>query len=224
MYFGRLHLLMIVCMRRSAARSISPRSRSANDPMGLTGSSALGPSARCVSPTVMTMILFALPLCGTVTTSKGATDLACGGAQVYKGLRRGVQEVAVKKLARNTSEDVWFKLLTKEIDVLKKVSYDRNIVQYYGACLQDQASAMLVMEYMAVRTPLPIGFIGCPRDVPIAGRKSIVLCTISCKALAADGLMLLADVQYRAPACVAGCTSMGLNMGDSAADVRLSMH
>ncbi len=72
---------------------------------------------------------------------------------MYKGLRRGVQEVAVKKLARNTSEDVWFKLLTKEIDVLKKVSYDRNIVQYYGACLQDQASAMLVMEYMAVRTP-----------------------------------------------------------------------
>ncbi len=41
--------------------------------------------------------------------------------QVYKGLRRGVQEVAVKKLARNTAEDVWFKLLTNEIDVLKKV-------------------------------------------------------------------------------------------------------
>jgi hypothetical protein len=40
---------------------------------------------------------------------------------VYKGLRRGVQEVAVKKLARNTAEDVWFKLLTNEIDVLKKV-------------------------------------------------------------------------------------------------------
>ena len=118
------------------------------------------------------------------------SDLCIIAIQVYKGLRRGVQEVAVKKLARNTAEDVWFKLLTNEIDVLKKVcdvslsayiklvmrilqpyqcsgcpaltrelsactqvSYDRNIVQYYGACLQDQASAMLVMEYMAVRTP-----------------------------------------------------------------------
>ena len=122
--------------------------------------------------------------------SRPRYDTACGPMQVYKGLRRGVQEVAVKKLARNTAEDVWFKLLTNEIDVLKKVwsdgsstsmaqtrrqpcsacelftsmskrlvlaqvSYDRNIVQYYGACLQDQASAMLVMEYMAVRWQCP---------------------------------------------------------------------
>ena len=71
--------------------------------------------------------------------------------KVYKGLRRGIQEVAVKKLVCDTPNDVWRLLLAKEIDVLKSVSYDRNIVQYYGACLEDQASAMLVMEYMAVR-------------------------------------------------------------------------
>ena len=70
---------------------------------------------------------------------------------VYKGLRRGVQEVAVKKLHCSTEGDAWLRLLAKEVFVLKKVSYDRNIVQFYGACLQDQASAMLVMEYMAVR-------------------------------------------------------------------------
>ena len=71
--------------------------------------------------------------------------------QVYKGLRRGVQAVAVKKLNCTTSPDAWLRLLVKEVNVLKEVSYDRNIVQFYGACLEDQATAMLVMEYMAVR-------------------------------------------------------------------------
>ena len=34
--------------------------------------------------------------------------------------------------------------------MLQKVSYDRNIVQYYGACLAAE-QPMLIMEYMAVR-------------------------------------------------------------------------
>ena len=71
---------------------------------------------------------------------------------VFKGLRHGFQEVAVKKLTPSTAEDMWFRLLSKEIDVLKKVSVDRNVVQFYGACLQSQASAMLIMEYMEVRS------------------------------------------------------------------------
>ena len=71
--------------------------------------------------------------------------------KVYKGLRRGVQEVAVKKICDEGTGDVWLPGLEKEIGVLKKVSHDRNVVQYYGACLQDRASAMLVMEFMAVR-------------------------------------------------------------------------
>ena len=66
-------------------------------------------------------------------------------------MRRGVQAVAVKKFKCTTSPDAWLRLLVKEANLLKEVSYDRNIVQFYGACLEDQESAMLVMEYMAVR-------------------------------------------------------------------------
>ena len=72
--------------------------------------------------------------------------------KVYKGLRRGVHEVAVKKLAGDLGADVWLRQLAKESAVLKKVSHNRNVVQFYGACLKDQASAMLVMEYMAVHS------------------------------------------------------------------------
>ena len=80
-------------------------------------------------------------------------------SRVYKGLRRGVQEVAVKKLVCTIDADAQLRLLRKEINVLEKVSFDRNIVQYYGACLQDQATAMLVMEYMSVRPrPLCLAF------------------------------------------------------------------
>ena len=71
--------------------------------------------------------------------------------KVYKGLRHGVQEVAIKKMLMEISEQS-LRSLKKEINVLQLVSYDRNVVQYYGACLQDQASPMLVMEYMAVRS------------------------------------------------------------------------
>ena len=37
---------------------------------------------------------------------------------------------------------------------MERVSFDRNIVQYYGACL-DEAVPLLVMEYMAVRICSP---------------------------------------------------------------------
>ena len=74
-----------------------------------------------------------------------------GFGTVYKGVRRGVQEVAVKKLACDTAAVLWLKRLAKETSILKKVSHDRNVVQFYGAYLKDQASGMLVMEYMAVR-------------------------------------------------------------------------
>ena len=69
---------------------------------------------------------------------------------VYLGLRRGVQEVAIKKLTCTSTADVWHRLLVKEINVLERVSHNRNIVQFYGACLEDPESAWLVMEYMAV--------------------------------------------------------------------------
>ena len=89
--------------------------------------------------------------------------------QVYKALRRGVQEVAVKKLSCDCDEDLWLRLLVKESDVLWRVSHDRNVVQFYGACLQSQASAMLVMEFMAVRLRPRICCFLCEPSFPPTG-------------------------------------------------------
>ena len=42
-------------------------------------------------------------------------------------------------------------LTLQEIQLLKRISHDRNIVQFYGACLETKPS-MLIMEYMGVRS------------------------------------------------------------------------
>jgi len=42
----------------------------------------------------------------------------------------------------------------QEISILKSISYDRNIVQFYGAVLSG-SEPMLVLEYMQVRSPSP---------------------------------------------------------------------
>ena len=39
--------------------------------------------------------------------------------------------------------------LLQEIQLLKRISHDRNIVQFYGACLETKPP-MLIMEYMGV--------------------------------------------------------------------------
>ena len=41
----------------------------------------------------------------------------------------------------------------QEIDLLRSLSFDANIVQFYGACLQEE-NTMMVLEYMAVSTHL----------------------------------------------------------------------
>jgi len=64
--------------------------------------------------------------------------------RVYRGVRGGVQDVAVKVL--HASDDSQTKAFQKEISILKSISYDRNIVQFYGAVLTDRP--MLVLEYM----------------------------------------------------------------------------
>ena len=38
---------------------------------------------------------------------------------------------------------------------MEHVSFDRNIVQYYGVCMEGENAAMLVLEYMAVRQKQP---------------------------------------------------------------------
>ena len=72
--------------------------------------------------------------------------------QVYKALRRGITVVAVKKF-NYTVDEITLKAIRREIAILRKVSYDGNVVQFYGACLS--ATAMLCMEYMEVRHLTP---------------------------------------------------------------------
>ncbi|KAK9829623.1 hypothetical protein WJX72_006940 [[Myrmecia] bisecta] len=64
---------------------------------------------------------------------------------VFRALRSGVQDVAVKTLTRADSHQL--QQFRKEISILKSLSFDRNIVQFYGACVQG-GKPMLVLEYM----------------------------------------------------------------------------
>ena len=41
----------------------------------------------------------------------------------------------------------------QEIQLLKRISHDRNVVQFYGACLETKPP-MLIMEYMGVSQAL----------------------------------------------------------------------
>ncbi|KAK9831783.1 hypothetical protein WJX74_009158 [Apatococcus lobatus] len=66
--------------------------------------------------------------------------------RVYKGLRHGTTEVAVKKLIADDSASI-LKSFRREINVLHQLSHDKHIVQFYGKCL-DQGNTMLVLEYM----------------------------------------------------------------------------
>lgn len=43
--------------------------------------------------------------------------------------------------------------MVQEIKLLRSVSFDRNIVQFCGACLQPN-DTMMILEYMAVCTQL----------------------------------------------------------------------
>ena len=47
---------------------------------------------------------------------------------MYKGLRRGVQQVAVKRLTA-VKDPMLLNTIRKEISILQRVSFDRNVVQ-----------------------------------------------------------------------------------------------
>jgi hypothetical protein len=69
---------------------------------------------------------------------------------------------------------------------MERVSFDRNIVQYYGACL-DEEVPLLVMEYMAVRTRtlysgLSTGHIACHGGTWVAQALRIPSSCISASA------------------------------------------
>ena len=76
--------------------------------------------------------------------------------QVYKALRQGTTTVAVKVLNCKAMNDQVMHQMQRETAILRKVSHDSHVVQYYGACLPSPSAlgddrAMLVMEYMEVR-------------------------------------------------------------------------
>ena len=43
----------------------------------------------------------------------------------------------------------------QEVSILRSLNYDRNVVQFYGACLQEGSDPMLVTEYMEGATYHP---------------------------------------------------------------------
>lgn len=61
--------------------------------------------------------------------------------QVYKGLRSGVQDVAIKVLTY--SEELLMQQFWVEIELMKQLSFDGNIVQFYG-CVIDTLNPILV--------------------------------------------------------------------------------
>lgn len=65
--------------------------------------------------------------------------------KVFKGLKNEVQQVAIKVLNHTDANEL--ANFAKEIHLLRKLSFDRNIVQWYGACLQEE-NTMMVLEYM----------------------------------------------------------------------------
>ena len=50
---------------------------------------------------------------------------------------------------------------SRHVQIMEFVSFDRNIVQYYGVCMEGENAAMLVLEYMAVRLCARIQVRGC---------------------------------------------------------------
>lgn len=72
--------------------------------------------------------------------------LGAGGCgEVLRGVRGGVQDVAIKVLCGNAAQGPG-DALVKEIQVLKDLR-DRNVVQFYGAVIRE-GRMMLVTEYM----------------------------------------------------------------------------
>ena len=69
--------------------------------------------------------------------------------QVYKALRHGTLEVAVKHIPCIVDDPQKLHQLRREIAIMQRISYDKHIVQFYGACMTG-AGAWLCMEYMEV--------------------------------------------------------------------------
>ncbi|KAL3145136.1 hypothetical protein ABBQ38_001740 [Trebouxia sp. C0009 RCD-2024] len=71
---------------------------------------------------------------------------AGSSGKVFKGLKNDVQQVAIKVIDHTDAQQL--AEFAKEIELLRSLSFDANIVQFYGACLQEE-NTMMVLEYMA---------------------------------------------------------------------------
>ena len=70
--------------------------------------------------------------------------------QLYRALRHGTSEVAVKHIPCLAEDPQRLRhLMQREIAIMKRISYDRNIVQFCGACSADDG-AWVCMELMEV--------------------------------------------------------------------------
>ena len=45
----------------------------------------------------------------------------------------------------------------QEVGILKGLNYDRNIVQFYGACIREACDPLLITEYMEGARASPLG-------------------------------------------------------------------
>jgi len=85
-----------------------------------------------------------------ICKQQDGTDWLLGAGafgRVYKGLRGGVQDIAIKQLLH--TGDGQLEAFMSEVGLLKGLNYDRNIVQFYGVCLQEGSQPMLICELMA---------------------------------------------------------------------------
>lgn len=74
-------------------------------------------------------------------------DVSSELVQVYLGYRAAGQKVALKVLSSvAAAQPTTLARLQREVGLMRHVSRDANVVQFYGASLQRAADAVLVME------------------------------------------------------------------------------
>ena len=97
--------------------------------------------------------------------------------QVYRALRHGTSEVAVKHIPRLADDPERLRrLVRREIAILKRVSYDCNVVQFYGACSGDDGAwvCMELMEVIAGPRPALDDVCVLPQEHPVRQDTSLL--------------------------------------------------